>query len=92
ERLGVDLAGHPTIQPGHAPAGWTNLANRLRRHGVTDLEMLTAGLVKPASTGRLIDRFRDRLTLPITDQDGHILGFVARANPTIPADQAGPKY
>ncbi|MCT2980724.1 toprim domain-containing protein [Propionibacterium freudenreichii] len=82
ERLGVDLAGHPTIQPGHAPAGWTNLANRLRRHGVTDLEMLTAGLVKPASTGRLIDRFRDRLTLPITDQDGHILGFVARANPT----------
>ncbi|GAB2480206.1 hypothetical protein GCM10027030_12780 [Luteococcus sediminum] len=92
ERLGVDLTGHPTIQPGHAPAGWTNLATHLRRHGVTDLEMLTAGLVKPASTGRLIDRFRDRLTLPITDPDGHILGFVARANPTLPADQAGPKY
>ncbi len=92
ERVSVDLTGHPTIQPGHAPAGWTNLANHLRRHGVTDLEMLTAGLVKPASTGRLIDRFRDRLTLPITDQDGHILGFVARANPTLPADQTGPKY
>ncbi|ROR53399.1 DNA primase catalytic core [Luteococcus japonicus] len=92
ERLGVDLTGHPTIQPGHAPAGWTNLATHLRRHGVTDLEMLTAGLVKPASTGNLIDRFRDRLTLPITNHDGYILGFVARANPTLPADQAGPKY
>ncbi|WP_394277079.1 toprim domain-containing protein, partial [Luteococcus sp.] len=92
ERLGVDLTSHPTIQPGHAPAGWTNLADHLRRHGVTDLEMLTAGLVKPASTGNLIDRFRDRLTLPITDADGRILGFVARANPTLPADKAGPKY
>ena len=45
-----------------------------------------------ASTGRLIDRFRDRVVLPIID-DGQILGFVGRRHPDLTdADRAGPKY
>ena len=39
------------------------------RHGVTDDEMLAAGLATRARTGTLIDRFRDRLVLPITAED-----------------------
>ncbi len=93
ERFGTDLAGHPLVQPGHAPAGWTTLVTHLRRHGVSDIEMLTAGVAHTASTGRLIDQFRDRVTFPITDDHGDILGFVARRNSTAPDDKkAGPKY
>ena len=93
ERFGTDLAGHPLVQPGHAPAGWTTLVAHLRRQGVSDIEMLTAGVARTASTGRLIDQFRDRVTFPIQDDGGDILGFVARRNPAAPDDRkAGPKY
>ncbi|WP_404388814.1 MobF family relaxase [Humibacillus xanthopallidus] len=81
--------------PGYAPAGWTSLVTTLRRSGVTDIEMLTAGVASLARTGRLIDRFRDRVMLPIT-QDGDVLGFVGRRHPAL-TDDAGrgpgvPKY
>ena len=51
--------------PATRPARWTALTDHLRRHGATDEELLAAGLAKQASTGRLIDTFRDRLILPI---------------------------
>ncbi|MEA4945833.1 MULTISPECIES: MobF family relaxase [Propionibacteriales] len=93
ERFGADLAGHRLVQPGHAPAGWTNLVDHLRQQGVTDTEMIAAGVARVASTGRLIDQFRDRVTFPITNPDGEILGFVARRNPASGDDpKAGPKY
>ncbi|SDS99627.1 DNA primase, catalytic core [Friedmanniella luteola] len=89
ERLRTDLTGHPDYRPGHAPAAWTALTTHLRRHGVTDDELTAAGLVTIASTGQLIDRFRDRALLPIT-ADGEVLGFVGRRHPD--RDNAGPKY
>ena len=75
---------------GYAPPGWTHLTTHLRRHGVTDDEMLAAGLVTRARTGTLIDRFRDRLVLPITAEDT-VVGFVARRHPDAD-DSRGPKY
>jgi len=89
-RLHTDLAGDPDYRPGYAPAGWTSLVSRLRREGVTDHEMVLAGVAKVATTGNLIDRFRNRLVFPIT-HDGQILGFIARRHPDAD-DTAGPKY
>jgi DNA primase catalytic core len=92
ERLREDITGHPGIRPGYAPDGWTTLVDHLHRQGVTDDEMLTAGVATTASTGRLIDRFRDRVVFPITHH-GQVLGFVGRRNPEYPDDrQHGPKY
>jgi DNA primase catalytic core len=92
QRFRTDLTGHPWIRPGYAPNGWTGLVDHLRRRGATDTELVTAGLATTASTGRLIDRFRDRVVFPITHQ-GQILGFVGRRNPTFSDDdQKGPKY
>jgi DNA primase catalytic core len=96
DRLNVDLTNHPAVLPGYAPDGWTSLVQHLRRLGVTDQEMLTTGVARTASTGHLIDAFRDRLMLPIT-QDGEILGFVGRRHPRhdlrARGDQrGGPKY
>ncbi len=94
DRLGTDLTGDPHARPGYAPAGWTHLVTHLRRLGADDDELLEAGLASLTRGGRFIDRFRDRLVLPITapDADGQPapLGFVARANPTLAG--AGPKY
>jgi DNA primase catalytic core len=96
ERLRTDLTGHPHVRPGYAPAGWTTLVTHLRRHGVTDLELTKSGLASTARTGRLIDRFRDRLVLPITrlTPSGELepLGFVGRRNPHLDGTEAGPKY
>ncbi|MFT4218079.1 MAG: MobF family relaxase [Micropruina sp.] len=91
ERLQQDITGHPTIRPGYAPNGWTTLVHHLRAKGVTDDEMLTAGVATTASTGRLIDRFRDRLVFPIT-HNGQVLGFVGRRNPAAEDDKRIPKY
>ena len=91
ERLHHDITGHAGIRPGYAPDGWTALVDHLHRHGVTDLEMITAGVATTASTGRLIDRFRDRLVFPIIHH-GQVLGFVGRRNPDHPDGNHGPKY
>ena len=91
-RFGVVLAGDARFRPGQAPAGWTNLVDHLRGRGVSDAEMLAAGVATEASTGRLIDRFRDRVMFPVIHQ-GEVLGFVGRRRPDLTdTDKAGPKY
>ena len=75
---------------GYVPAGWAHLVMHLRTRGVSDDEMLAVGLVTRARTGRLIDRFRDRLVLPISADDT-VVGFVARRHPDA-GDEHGPKY
>ncbi|MCW5953438.1 MAG: toprim domain-containing protein, partial [Propionibacteriaceae bacterium] len=91
ERFHQDLTGS-TFRPGYAPDGWTGLVTHLRRQGITDAEMLAVGVATTASTGHLIDRFRDRVVFPITHQ-GQVLGFVGRRNPAYTdSDQHGPKY
>jgi len=98
-RLGADLTGDPATRPGYAPTGWTALTAHLRRRGATDDELLAAGLARQASTGRLIDTFRDRLVLPIR-QASQVVGFVGRRHPDTDQLQpgfdaavvAGPKY
>jgi DNA primase catalytic core len=91
-RFGVDLAGDERFRPGQAPAGWTNLVDHLRDRGVSDAEMLATGVATEARTGRLIDRFRDRVMFPVIHQ-GAVLGFVGRRRPDLTDDdKAGPKY
>src|SRR5664279_389328 len=91
-RFGQDISADPRFRPGYAPGGWTNLVDHLRDHGVNDQEMLAAGVATTASTGSLIDRFRDRAVLPIIS-NGNVLGFVGRRHPdATDGPQAGPKY
>ncbi|MFZ2237251.1 MAG: toprim domain-containing protein, partial [Dokdonella sp.] len=92
DRFGDDLTSHAGIRPGYAPDTWTALVTHLTRRGATDEELLTAGLATRASTGRLIDRFRDRVLFPITREE-KILGFVGRRHPdATDTDRRGPKY
>jgi DNA primase catalytic core len=93
-RLGTDLAADERFTLGYAPAGWTELTDHLRRLGATDTEIVAAGLGSYASTGRVIDRFRDRLLFAIHD-GAEIHGWIGRRNPAHDGDDAGravPKY
>ncbi|KQS64314.1 TrwC relaxase [Modestobacter sp. Leaf380] len=92
DRLGTDLVDDARFIVGHAPGGWNRLVVHLRTAGASDDELLAAGLASRASTGQLIDRFRDRLVFAIQGDDG-IHGWIGRRNP---ADDGGshtaPKY
>ena len=96
ERLGTDLTHDDRFTVGYAPAGWTSLTDHLRRRGATDTELVAAGLGRIASTGRVIDQFRDRLVFAIHAEDGAIHGFIGRRNPHHDGEDAdrrgGPKY
>jgi DNA primase len=74
---------------GFAPGGWDALTRHLRGKGFTQAELVTAGLAKESSRGSLIDRFHRRLTWPIRDITGDVIGFGARR---LMDDDQGPKY
>jgi DNA primase len=75
---------------GYAPAGWTALTSHLRRLGHHDDAIQAAGLATCSSRGTLIDRFRDRIMLPVHDAAGMLAGFTGRAHPDAGPDT--PKY
>ncbi len=55
---------------GYAPAGWTALSDHLRARGYTDTQLLAAGVGMATRRGSVVDRFRDRLMLPVRDRSG----------------------
>ncbi|MBW3069181.1 MULTISPECIES: DNA primase [unclassified Actinomyces] len=75
---------------GYAPDGWDNLANMLRSHGFTERELVESGLCGRGNSGRIYDRFRDRLIWPIHDVTGAPVGFGGRR--LSDADKTVPKY
>jgi DNA primase len=62
-----------------------------RKRPYTASQLLASGLVKHGRTGNLIDRFRNRLTLPIRDLDGDIVAFNGR-KPGDDANDRNPKW
>jgi DNA primase len=64
---------------GAAPDSWDALMSALAGR-VAEETLVEAGLLqKNPDTGRIYDRFRNRLTIEIRDARGEILGFGARA-------------
>ena len=71
----------------YAPDLPDGLLGYLRKKGFSDEEIVAAGLAVQTERG-LLDRFRDRLIVPIRDPRGRIIAFGGRA---MRADQRG-KY
>ena len=59
----------------------------LRQKGFKDEEILASSLVNRADNGRFIDRFRNRLMIPIQDATGKFIAFGGRV-----LDDSKPKY
>jgi DNA primase len=64
---------------GMAPSPWDQVLTGSQRAGFKVEELLAAGLAQRGRQGGHYDRFRNRITFPIRDQRGRVLGFGARA-------------
>ena len=72
---------------GASPDRWDGLLTAMTRRGYTKEEPLAAGLVVNGKNGRLYDKFRNRLMLPVIDTRGDVVGFGSRV-----IDNSEPKY
>jgi DNA primase len=89
-KRGFDKNACQTFGVGYAPDSWDALTKHLRAAGYTIEELELAGLSKMGERGP-IDKFRNRLTWPIRDISGDVVGFGARKLASDEEDQ-GPKY
>jgi DNA primase len=89
-KRGFDKAACQTFGVGYAPDSWDALTKHLRAAGYSIEELELAGLSKMGERGP-IDKFRNRLTWPIRDISGDVVGFGARKLASDEEDQ-GPKY
>lgn len=63
---------------GYGLPQWDALRNHLTEKGFTPDELVEAGLLVRREDGTTYDRFRGRLTIPIRDVRGRVVGFGAR--------------
>lgn len=63
---------------GFAPEGWENLVEHLRKQGYSPDLIEQSGLASRSERGRLIDFLRNRITIPIHDARGRLVGFGGR--------------
>jgi DNA primase len=76
------------LQLGFAPQGRDALRQRLLKQGFSPLQIVTSGLVSRRDDGSEVDRFRNRLMVPIARDTGTVIAFGGRA---LEKDQQ-PKY
>ena len=69
--------GRPVI--GHTPIRPDGLGRWLRTQGFTDDELVDACLASRRRDGTVIDFFRDRVLLPVSDESGEVSGIIGRA-------------
>lgn len=67
------------FQIGYAPESWDFMLRALRDLGHGDDDIVEAGLAARNENGRVYDRFRNRLIIPIRDERGRVVGFGGRA-------------
>ena len=74
---------------GAAADEWDGLMTAMLEKGYTQSELLASGLVVKNQSGRVYDKFRNRLIFPIIDVRGDVLGFGGRI---IDKNDKGAKY
>jgi DNA primase len=74
---------------GFAPEGYHYLEEFLLKRGFTKSELLDAGVSSKGQRGDLYDRFFNRITFPIKNYSGEVVGFTAR---TLSDDKKAAKY
>lgn len=77
---------------GAAPDRWDAVTVFLQKKGFSVARLEKAGLTKPRSNGQgMIDRFRNRVMIPLCDAQGRVVGFTARLLGEM-TETSGPKY
>ncbi len=79
ERRKLNASTIEAFQLGYAPDGWQHAINHLTELGYSVPDIIEAGVAIRNDQGRVYDRFRHRLMIPIRDGRGRVIGFGARA-------------
>jgi DNA primase len=79
EKRGFATDAIEKFQLGYAPDSWDAVANALRDEGISPENGAQAGLLAERRSGGHYDRLRDRVTFPICDVRGRVIGFGGRA-------------
>jgi DNA primase len=88
ERRGLDAATCEELGVGFAPDRWDAVVNALSRARIPARLGERAGLLAARRSGGHYDRLRGRITFPIQDARGRVVGFGGRAV----RDDQQPKY
>jgi len=72
---------------GYAPDSWNSLLKYLKGKGYSELDLVNAGLIIKSPKGTYYDRFRNRVTFPVFNYKGKVIGFGGRV-----MDDTKPKY
>jgi DNA primase len=88
ERRGVDAENQARFQLGYAPAGYDGLKNALGTDERRMALLEKTGMFSRSDSGRVYDKFRDRLMFPIHDRRGRVIAFGGR----VFEKDDGPKY
>ncbi len=86
EKRGLNDSTIETFGLGYAPAGYDNLLNHFTQRGYSEQDLIDSGLLSVRESesqasnlqSRSFDRFRNRIMIPIRDEQGRMAGFGAR--------------
>ena len=78
EQRGLTDTTIETFGLGYAPAGYDNLLPHFTQRGYSEQELFDSGLLSERDSGGYYDRFRNRIMIPIRDEQGRMAGFGAR--------------
>jgi DNA primase len=79
QERGVTAPTIAQLDLGYAPAAAASLRTRLLTHGFPEGLLLQSGLILKRDNGEMIDRFRNRLMVPICRDTGSVIAFGGRA-------------
>ncbi len=78
EKRGLTDATIETFGLGYAPSGYDNALKHFVQRDYSEQDLIDAGLLTDREDGKRYDKFRNRIIIPIRDENGRMAGFGAR--------------
>ncbi len=78
EKRGLTDSTIETFGLGFAPAGYDHALKHFTQRGYKEQELVESGLLTEREDGKRYDKFRNRIMIPIRDEQGRMSGFGAR--------------
>jgi DNA primase len=78
EKRGLTDASIEVFGLGYAPNAWDSALTHFTGRGYAEQDLLEAGMISERDSGGYYDRFRNRIMIPIRDEQGRMAGFGAR--------------